>query len=215
MCGCALIQFGAPCVAQRVCAMPKVPVTGSLLMTASSSEILPGALRTWRPLAVTSATPARVVAAVFEALEALEEEGRSGTRADVADYSAHMLGRLGIRDSGFDYTTELLQLLQGVQRDATLRYQLLRAGLRRGLGDHSYDRFGAARADVHPAVGPCQTKTVLRVHFGVLEGCLERGVHGSQRRPSDSPACPSRSRTSDRPPRSSRGAAYPRPAIAR
>ncbi len=58
ICGCAFTKFGAPWVAQRVWAMPMVPLTGSFSMVFSNCEIFPGALRTCMPLPFTSATPA-------------------------------------------------------------------------------------------------------------------------------------------------------------
>jgi len=44
-CGCALRSVGGPCVAQRVCAMPTFPVTGSALSVPSSFAIFPAARR--------------------------------------------------------------------------------------------------------------------------------------------------------------------------
>ena len=44
-CGCALHSFGGPCVAQRVCAMPVVPLTGEPSTASSSFAIFPLAFR--------------------------------------------------------------------------------------------------------------------------------------------------------------------------
>ena len=58
VCGCALRVVGGPCVAQRVCAMPSVPCTGSAESTDSRRVILPAALRVSSPLLFITATPA-------------------------------------------------------------------------------------------------------------------------------------------------------------
>ena len=52
------MKFGAPCVAQRVCAMPSVPLIGVDATRLSSSEIFPGALRVSSPLPFMIAIPA-------------------------------------------------------------------------------------------------------------------------------------------------------------
>jgi len=58
MCGCALPSVGAPCVAQRVCAIPIDPWIGFAVTTFSSLEILPATLRVSTPLPFMIATPA-------------------------------------------------------------------------------------------------------------------------------------------------------------
>ena len=58
ICGCELMKFGAPCVAQRVCAIPSVPLIGAESTRLSSSEIFPGALRVSSPLPFMIAIPA-------------------------------------------------------------------------------------------------------------------------------------------------------------
>jgi hypothetical protein len=53
-----LHSFGAPCVAQRVWAIPDVPLTGSAVTTLSSIAIFPTAFRVSTPFPFITATPA-------------------------------------------------------------------------------------------------------------------------------------------------------------
>ena len=89
---CALHWFGAPCVAQRVCADPDLdPSTGRLGV---EQQLQPGdlSLLLARFEAPVHDGHARgVIAAVFEALEAVDEHWGGRARADVSDDSTHDL----------------------------------------------------------------------------------------------------------------------------
>jgi hypothetical protein len=54
----ALGSFGAPCVAQRVWAIPQVADVGDASIASSRFRIVPGRLRTFRPSPLRSAMPA-------------------------------------------------------------------------------------------------------------------------------------------------------------
>ena len=75
MCGCALRSLGAPCVAQRVWAMPSVPAIGL-----SRQRLFQRAHLAHRAQAPQLAVggqhrdAGRVVAAVFEALQTLDQD---------------------------------------------------------------------------------------------------------------------------------------------
>ena len=71
-CGCALHSFGAPCVAQRVCAMPTVPWIGLRVHHAFEHRDLALRLSRLETVAVVHGDAGRVVAAIFEALESLD-----------------------------------------------------------------------------------------------------------------------------------------------
>ena len=88
-CGCAFASLGRPCVAQRVCPMPVVPGERALReRRLEVRELADGAddLDAARPCAREARG---VVAAVLEAAQPLDEDGRALLRADVADDSAH------------------------------------------------------------------------------------------------------------------------------
>ena len=57
-CGWALTCVGAPCVAQRVCAMPHVPAMGVAPSRLASAGTRPASLRTSTPPGPATATPA-------------------------------------------------------------------------------------------------------------------------------------------------------------
>jgi hypothetical protein len=58
VCGCAFGVVGAPCVAQRVWPMPRVPLGMEPFSSDSRTESLPEALLTCRPVPLTTARPA-------------------------------------------------------------------------------------------------------------------------------------------------------------
>ena len=88
-CGCALTWFGGPCVAQRVCAMPVVPCTGLAASIASRREIFPASFTRFDAHAVHDRDAGRVVAAVLEPLQPLEQQGCRESRSHVSDDSTH------------------------------------------------------------------------------------------------------------------------------
>ena len=87
--GWAFFSIGWPCVAQRVWPMPIVPCTGSRSSRATRLASLPSARRRsiWSPISV--ATPAEVIAAIFEAAQPLDQLGGDRLRGDDADDAAH------------------------------------------------------------------------------------------------------------------------------
>ena len=59
MCGCALRSEGTPCVAQRVCAMPRWPSTGVVAQRILQHlHLADGAQAAQLPLPLSTATPA-------------------------------------------------------------------------------------------------------------------------------------------------------------
>ena len=92
MCGCALRSEGTPCVAQRVCAMPRWPSTGVSLIASCSILTLPTVRRRRScAAAVQHGDAGRVVAAVLEAAQAFDQDGNDVAISDGADDSAHGL----------------------------------------------------------------------------------------------------------------------------
>ena len=100
MCGWALRSFGAPWVAHRVWPMPVVPAivrVGEFLV-----EVLDpaGLLRDLqRAVAADDRDPGRVVAAVLQAAQALDDDVERRPGADVADDAAHDRGVYGLASS--------------------------------------------------------------------------------------------------------------------
>ncbi len=88
-CGCALCTAGAPCVAQRVWAMPVPASMCSLSTCASQLGHARGAARAPQAAALVHRDAAGVVAAVFEPLQALDQDRNDVARADRADDAAH------------------------------------------------------------------------------------------------------------------------------
>ena len=96
--GWAFSSVGRPWVAQRVWPMPKVPWMGLSAMTVSRLRSLPGARRSSRPCgAAGDGDAGGVVAAVFEAAKAFNDDGDDGLRTDVTDDSAHRMSLDGGR----------------------------------------------------------------------------------------------------------------------
>src|ERR1700756_2309941 len=83
-CGWALCTAGTPCVAQRVCAMPVPDCTWSALTCSCSS-----ATRAALHAVLVHCDAAGVIAAVFEALQALDEDGNDVAGADAGDDATH------------------------------------------------------------------------------------------------------------------------------
>jgi hypothetical protein len=83
---------GGPCVAQRVWAMPNVPSTGRRPDGRLEPRDLARGLAGLDAVAVLHGHAGRVVAAVLEPLEALDQQGRGRPGADVSDDAAHCRG---------------------------------------------------------------------------------------------------------------------------
>ena len=96
-CGWALFSVGRPWVAQRVWPMPMVPESGSL--RESRFEILELAFGApARQHAVLQRGDARgIVAAIFEALERIDQLRRGRLVADDTDNAAHALRTVPLR----------------------------------------------------------------------------------------------------------------------
>ena len=89
-CGCALLSVGLPWVAQRVWPMPMVPLSGSLAQPVFQiAELALGAAA--RQRAAFQRRHARgVIAAVFEALERVDQWPRHRLMAENADNPAQV-----------------------------------------------------------------------------------------------------------------------------
>jgi hypothetical protein len=92
--GWAFSSVGRPCVAQRVWPMPKVPSSGCSRSTSSRLASLPGARRTSSVERRTAHGDARrVVAAVFQAPQPLDDDRNYLLGTDITDDSAHASNR--------------------------------------------------------------------------------------------------------------------------
>ena len=90
MCGCALRSLGTPCVAHRVCAMPRSPCVGSASSASCSLRTLPTVRsRLMSPVPFSTATPRGVVAAVLEPARALDQDRDDVTLGYGTNDSAH------------------------------------------------------------------------------------------------------------------------------
>ena len=88
-CGWAFSSVGRPCVAHRVWPIPYSPSSGLPAMTSSSRASLP-ALRLQLDVAVADdRDPGRVVAAVLEPAQAVDQNRKQLLAADVSNNSAH------------------------------------------------------------------------------------------------------------------------------
>ena len=79
--GCALRSEGTPCVAHRVCPIPREPVRGEPSRACSSSASLPSRFTTSRPPSTT--------ATILQTPQALEDDGEGVVGAHVAHDAAH------------------------------------------------------------------------------------------------------------------------------
>ncbi len=91
-CGCAFTCDGAPCVAQRVCEMPvkparlrRVGLRGEIGDARGAHE----ALERRRAVAADDREPRRIVAAILEAADAVDQHRNHIARRDRADDTAH------------------------------------------------------------------------------------------------------------------------------
>ena len=99
--GCAFASVTPPCVAQRVCPSPVVALEPfeparclQVSERADRADVLEAALLEERD-------PGRVVAAVLEALEPLDEQRLALPRTDVSDYPAHVVrGSVNAKEPG-------------------------------------------------------------------------------------------------------------------
>ena len=88
--GCAFSSVGRPCVAQRVWPMPYSPSSGLTARTSSRRASLPALRRSSMRAVADDRDAGRVVAAVLEPPQPLDEDGEDLLAADVADDAAHM-----------------------------------------------------------------------------------------------------------------------------
>ena len=89
-CGCAFSSVGRPCVAQRVCPMPYTPASGSASQHLLEGDSLPALRRTSTAPSLDDRDAGRIVAAVFEPPQPLDQDRHDLLCPDVADDSAHV-----------------------------------------------------------------------------------------------------------------------------
>ena len=92
LCGWALFSVGLPWVAQRVWPMPILPASGSFARRFSSAASLPSARRRPERAVVQGGDAGGVVAAIFEALERLDQMAGDRLASDDSDDPAHPSG---------------------------------------------------------------------------------------------------------------------------
>src|ERR671938_352107 len=83
--GCAFFSIGWPCVAQRVWPMPIVPRTGSRSRRATRFDIFPRGGGALEGALDGGGDPRRIVAAIFEPLEARDQLVRDRFLRDDSD----------------------------------------------------------------------------------------------------------------------------------
>ena len=88
-CGWALFSVGRPWVAQRVWPMPMVPCSGSLASRVSRLRSLPSARRRVSAPCSERRDAGGIIAAVFEALERIDQLRRDRLTAENSDNPAH------------------------------------------------------------------------------------------------------------------------------
>ncbi len=89
MCGCALRELGTPCVAQRVCPMPMRPLSGSVRTSSHQIVELAHVAPDGESVILHDGDPGGVVAAIFQALQAVEDDRGCVTRTDITHDSTH------------------------------------------------------------------------------------------------------------------------------
>src|SRR6266567_3792247 len=154
VCGCALTVLGAPCVAQRVWAIPVCPAGRLVPRAFSSTLIFPAAL--W-----TSMRPSSISASPAESYPRYSR--RRSPRAGALPPAAAPCS-LRCRT----YASCLVHEFLGSPPSL---------GAGRRLGDQPDDRLGVRRSHVEPAVPPRETKTILRVDARVRKEVAQCRIH--------------------------------------
>ena len=90
-CGCAFASVGAPCVAQRVCESPVLAVIPLLAGELLELRDAPGRAQPLEVPVLDERDAGRVVAAVLELADALDQEVHHVARGGRADDAAHRL----------------------------------------------------------------------------------------------------------------------------
>ena len=89
-CGCALLSVGAPCVAQRVWPMPMVPLERLAVQPRLEiAQLAFGAAARQRAV-LERGDAGRIVAAIFEPLQRVDELPRHRLAAENPDNAAHV-----------------------------------------------------------------------------------------------------------------------------
>ena len=95
-CGCAFSSVGRPCVAQRVWPMPYGPSIGFTRMASSRLRSLPDARRTDKMIvAVQDRDSRRIIPAVFQPAQAIQNDGDRFSVPDIADDATHIIQDTG------------------------------------------------------------------------------------------------------------------------
>ena len=117
-CGCAFASVTPPCVAQRVCATPSRPASGCRReLGLELRDLADGAAQAELPVALHDGEAGRVVAAVLEPLQALDEDGDDVALCNGADDAAHDVGVLTLRSRANASFGFLLRPLPAGNRD--------------------------------------------------------------------------------------------------
>ena len=93
-------RLAFPCVAQRVWLMPNVPVGGFSRHEFPERGDAPGALARFDVIAINDRDAGGIVAAIFEAAQTIEKDGRCLRPADVTDNATHVGESVTLRASG-------------------------------------------------------------------------------------------------------------------
>ena len=88
-CGCALVSFGLPWVAQRVWPMPVVPVSGCCSSRRSRFLSLPSARRARQVPSFQRRNAGRIIAAIFQPLERIDQLTGDRLMAKDSNNAAH------------------------------------------------------------------------------------------------------------------------------
>ena len=96
-CGCALRSVGAPCVAQRVWPMPVKPASGFSSSSCDQLDELAGAAAALDMAVDERGNACGIIAAIFEPLQRIHDQGRDVARSGNADDAAHRSGVLFFR----------------------------------------------------------------------------------------------------------------------
>ena len=114
-------------------------------------------------LPVERGNASRVITAILQTLESLDQHRHSGFRSNVSDNSTHS----PILD--LSYGAHCGGRVQSVQWFPRTPYQLARASLRGRLGNHTHDGLGTRRPHMQPAIRPGKPKSILSVYPCVRE----------------------------------------------
>ena len=171
-CGCALLSVGLPWVAQRVWPMPIVPLERLALQLGFEIAQLALGAPARQPAAFQRRDAGGVIAAIFEALERIDELHRDRLTAENADNSAHPVSsypdpaamirqQLYMRHESTPVPSKCMSIMRRIKANGRRSAYSAAAALRLG---RRLDAPGCAMAP--PSLTTCRSRAIASASAG-------------------------------------------------